>query len=223
MSARLAPHLRMAGRPRADRVHPGAVVGARHVRGRAAVCCRRRWPCSRGSSSCSATTYLQNVAITLFRLFSGFGIAVAMGVRSASPPRSRTVERPQAAGARAGAAAEDRALPGPGADARVRNSSKIALVVADAVFPIVLATYHGMRAVEPKLAWVAQASARSGALHLHGGAARRTAVGADRLPYRADHFLHRRVSRRDDHVDRRSRASAGARGGSFQTVHTSVR
>jgi NitT/TauT family transport system permease protein len=37
------------------------------------------------------------------------------------------------------------------------HASKIALVAADATFPILLATYQGTSAVEPKLAWAAQA------------------------------------------------------------------
>jgi NitT/TauT family transport system permease protein len=38
------------------------------------------------------------------------------------------------------------------------DASKIALVVADAVFPILLATYQGTSAVEPKLVWSARAA-----------------------------------------------------------------
>lgn len=38
------------------------------------------------------------------------------------------------------------------------HASKIALVVADAIFPILLATFHGARAVEPKLLWSAWAA-----------------------------------------------------------------
>ncbi len=37
------------------------------------------------------------------------------------------------------------------------HSSKIALVFADAVFPILLATYQGALSVEPKLVWSARA------------------------------------------------------------------
>ena len=65
------------------------------------------------------------------------------------------------------------------------HASKIALVVADAVFPILLATYQGTSAVEPKLVWSARAagtSPRIGAVH--GGADGGAAIGADRLPYR---------------------------------------
>jgi len=38
------------------------------------------------------------------------------------------------------------------------HASKIALVVADAIFPILLATFHGARTVEPKLVWSARAA-----------------------------------------------------------------
>lgn len=41
------------------------------------------------------------------------------------------------------------------------HASKVALVVADVVFPILFATYHGMRAVQPKWLWSAQAAGAS--------------------------------------------------------------
>jgi NitT/TauT family transport system permease protein len=41
------------------------------------------------------------------------------------------------------------------------DASKIALVAADAVFPILLATYQGTAAVEPKLVWSARAAGTS--------------------------------------------------------------
>ena len=41
------------------------------------------------------------------------------------------------------------------------HASKIALVAADALFPILLATYQGTRAVEPKLVWSALAAGTS--------------------------------------------------------------
>jgi NitT/TauT family transport system permease protein len=41
------------------------------------------------------------------------------------------------------------------------DASKIALVAADAVFPILLATYQGTMAVEPKLVWSARAAGTS--------------------------------------------------------------
>lgn len=38
------------------------------------------------------------------------------------------------------------------------HASKIGLVVADAVFPLMLATFHGVRSVQPKLVWSARAA-----------------------------------------------------------------
>lgn len=38
------------------------------------------------------------------------------------------------------------------------HASKVALVVADAAFPIMLATFHGARSVQPKLLWSAWAA-----------------------------------------------------------------
>jgi ABC-type nitrate/sulfonate/bicarbonate transport system permease component len=38
------------------------------------------------------------------------------------------------------------------------HASKIGLVVADAAFPIILATFHGIRSVQPKLVWSARAA-----------------------------------------------------------------
>ena len=92
------------------------------------------------------------------------------------------------------------------------HASKIALVVADAMFPILLATYQGASAVEPKLVWSARAAGTSQrARAVHGRAAGGAALGAHRLPHRARHLLHRGVPGRDDHLDRRARAPAGAR------------
>ncbi len=41
------------------------------------------------------------------------------------------------------------------------HASKIALVVVDAIFPVLLATYQGARMVEPKLVWSARAAGTS--------------------------------------------------------------
>lgn len=41
------------------------------------------------------------------------------------------------------------------------HASKVALVVADVVFPILLATFHGIRSVQPKLLWSAKAMGAS--------------------------------------------------------------
>lgn len=103
-------------------------------------------------------TYLQHAATTLFRLFTGFGIAVAIGVAlGVAATASRAVEAGLMPLVRVLAPVPKIALyPALVLTLGFDDSSKIALVVADAVFPILLATYQGMRAVEPKLAWVAQ-------------------------------------------------------------------
>ena len=81
------------------------------------------------------------------------------------------------------------------------HASKIALVAADAVFPILLATYQGTSAVEPKLVWSALAAGHAAAQGaVHRGAAGGAALGADRLPHRPRHLLHRRLPGRDDHL-----------------------
>jgi NitT/TauT family transport system permease protein len=99
------------------------------------------------------------------------------------------------------------------------HSSKIALVAADAVFPILLATWQGTAAAEPKLVWSARAAGCTPRRALFTVVLMAALpVGAHRLPHRADHLLHRGVFGRDDHLDRRARLSAGARGRNFQTV-----
>jgi ABC-type nitrate/sulfonate/bicarbonate transport system permease component len=104
-------------------------------------------------------TYLQHAATTLLRLFAGFGIAVAIGVALAvAAIGSRAVESALMPLVRVLAPVPKVALyPAFILTLGFDDASKIALVVADAVFPILLATYQGMSAVEPKLAWVAQA------------------------------------------------------------------
>ena len=105
-------------------------------------------------------TYLQHAATTLFRLFTGFGIAVVVGVAlGVAAAASRAIRvapacRWFACSRRCPKVALYPALV---LTLGFDDASKIALVVADAVFPILLATYQGMAMVEPKLAWVAQA------------------------------------------------------------------
>ena len=98
------------------------------------------------------------------------------------------------------------------------HASKIALVFADAVFPILLATYQG--ALWSSRNWSGRRwrRARRAEDPVHGGAAGRAALDPDRLPHRPCHFLHRGVSRRDDLLDRRARPSAGPAARNFQTV-----
>jgi NitT/TauT family transport system permease protein len=107
----------------------------------------------------ASPTYLQHAATTLVRLFSGFAIAVVLGVglgvAAAASRRSAALLMPIV---RVLAPVPKIALyPAFILTLGFDDASKIALVVADAVFPILLATFQGMAMVEPKLAWVAQA------------------------------------------------------------------
>ena len=106
--------------------------------------------------------YLEHAAITLFRLFAGFSIAVSSASRSASRRRAaRRSKGGQAAGARAGAVAQGRALPGDDPDPWLRRCLEHRAGRADAVFPILLATYQGTSAVDPELVWSARAAGSS--------------------------------------------------------------
>ena len=99
-------------------------------------------------------SFLQHAATTLFRLFAVV-IGVALGVAAAG---QRTVEAGLMPLVRVLAPVPKIALyPAFILTLGFEHASKIALVVADAAFPILLATYQGASAVEPKLAWAAQA------------------------------------------------------------------
>jgi ABC-type nitrate/sulfonate/bicarbonate transport system permease component len=107
--------------------------------------------------------YWDNVAITLFRLFSGFSIALVVGVGlGLAATGSRTVEALVKPVVRVLAPLPKVALyPALVLILGFDHASKIALVAADAVFPILLATYQGTSAVEPKLVWSARAAGAS--------------------------------------------------------------
>lgn len=104
--------------------------------------------------------FLQHTAITLFRLFAGYAIAVALGVTlGVAATGSRTVGAILKPLVRVLAPVPKIALyPAFILVLGFENASKIALVVADAMFPILLATYQGTSAVEPKLVWSARAA-----------------------------------------------------------------
>jgi NitT/TauT family transport system permease protein len=107
----------------------------------------------------ASPSYLGHAATTLFRLFAGFAIAVVIGVALGLAAMGL---RAVAAGlmplVRVLAPVPKIALyPAFILTLGFESASKIALVAADATFPILLATYWGASAVEPKLAWVAQA------------------------------------------------------------------
>ncbi len=103
--------------------------------------------------------FLEHCAVTLYRLFCGFGLAVVFGVTlgilAAGSPMFGALLRPFI---RVLAPVPKIALyPAFILTLGFDHSSKIALVFADAVFPILLATYQGALSVEPKLVWSARA------------------------------------------------------------------
>lgn len=107
--------------------------------------------------------FLHNVGVTLLRLFSGFGIAVVLGVGiGILAVGSRTVGGIVKPLVRVLAPLPKIALyPALVLTLGFDHSSKVALVVADALFPILLATYQGAASVDPKLVWSARAAGTS--------------------------------------------------------------
>jgi ABC-type nitrate/sulfonate/bicarbonate transport system permease component len=108
-------------------------------------------------------TFEQDVAATLFRLFVGFLIAVvfgvSIGVAAAASPLINSAVRPIV---RVLAPLPKVALyPALLLLLGFGHGSKIALVAADALFPILLATYYGASTVEQKLLWSALAAGTS--------------------------------------------------------------
>src|SRR6478672_1315513 len=110
-----------------------------------------------------SSQFLQNAAITLYRLFAGFSIAVVIGVAlGLAATGSKAVEGIVKPLVRVLAPLPKVALyPAMILTLGFDDASKIALVVADATFPILLATYQGTAAVEPKLVWSARAAGTS--------------------------------------------------------------
>jgi NitT/TauT family transport system permease protein len=108
-------------------------------------------------------TFLEHAATTLFRLFAGFAIAVVVGVTvGVAATGNRTIEALVKPVVRVLAPVPKIALyPAFILILGFEHASKIALVAADALFPILLATYQGTSAVEPKLVWSARAAGTS--------------------------------------------------------------
>jgi ABC-type nitrate/sulfonate/bicarbonate transport system permease component len=105
-------------------------------------------------------TFQQEIAATLFRLFAGFAIAVVLGVgiglAAAANPAVNAVVRPIV---RVLAPLPKVALyPALLLLLGFGHESKITLVAADALFPILLSTYYGASTVEQKLIWSAMAA-----------------------------------------------------------------
>ena len=109
------------------------------------------------------STYQQEIAATLFRLFAGFSIAVVLGVSiglaAAASPAINAVVRPIV---RVLAPLPKVALyPALLLLLGFGHESKIVLVAADALFPILLSTYYGASMVEQKLIWSAMAAGKT--------------------------------------------------------------
>jgi ABC-type nitrate/sulfonate/bicarbonate transport system permease component len=105
-------------------------------------------------------TFQQEIAATLFRLFTGFWIALVLGVSiglaAAASPSVNAVVRPLV---RVLAPLPKVALyPALLLLLGFGHESKITLVAADALFPILLSTYYGASTVEQKLVWSALAA-----------------------------------------------------------------
>ena len=105
-------------------------------------------------------TYQQEIVATLIRLFAGFLIAVvfgvSIGVAAAASPAINAVVRPIV---RVLAPLPKVALyPALLLLLGFNHESKITLVAADALFPILLSTYYGASTVEQKLIWSAMAA-----------------------------------------------------------------
>ncbi len=108
-------------------------------------------------------TFLSHVAVTLYRLFCGFGLAVivgiGLGISAVGSPLIGSLLRPVI---RVLAPVPKVALyPAFMLTLGFDHASKIALVFADAMFPILLATYQGALAVDTKLVWSARAMGMS--------------------------------------------------------------
>jgi ABC-type nitrate/sulfonate/bicarbonate transport system permease component len=109
-------------------------------------------------------TFQGDIAATLFRLFTGFAIAVVLGVSiglaAAASPAVNAVVRPIV---RVLAPLPKVALyPALLLLLGFGHESKITLVAADALFPILLSTYYGASTVEQKLIWSAMAAGTPG-------------------------------------------------------------
>ncbi|MGJ4884017.1 MULTISPECIES: ABC transporter permease [unclassified Bradyrhizobium] len=108
----------------------------------------------------TSVTFQQDIVATLFRLFAGFAIAVVLGVSlgiaaAVSPPVNAAVKpivRVLAPLPKVALYPAFLLLLGFG------HESKIMLVAADALFPILLSSYYGAATVEQKLIWSALAA-----------------------------------------------------------------
>jgi len=109
------------------------------------------------------SNFLGHAGVTLYRLFCGFGLAVivgvGLGIAGVGSPLIGSLLRPVI---RVLAPVPKIALyPAFMLTLGFDHASKIALVFADAMFPILLATYQGALAVDTKLVWSARAMGMS--------------------------------------------------------------
>jgi NitT/TauT family transport system permease protein len=110
-----------------------------------------------------SSAFQQEIIATLVRLFAGFLIAVvvgvSLGIAAASSPVVNAIVRPLV---RVLAPLPKVALyPALLLLLGFNHQSKITLVAADALFPILLSTYYGASTVEQKLIWSAMAAGTS--------------------------------------------------------------
>ena len=107
--------------------------------------------------------FLAHTGVTLYRLFVGFLIALAVGVPlGLAGATNRIVGAALKPLVRVLAPVPKIALyPALILSLGFDDASKIVLVTADALFPILLATFGGAAAVEPKLVWSARAAGTS--------------------------------------------------------------
>jgi ABC-type nitrate/sulfonate/bicarbonate transport system permease component len=107
-----------------------------------------------------SSEFLGHAGVTLYRLFVGFSIALVVGITlGVAATGSKLVESLIKPLVRVLAPLPKVALyPAMVLILGFDDASKIALVAADAVFPILLATYQGTSAVDTKLVWSARAA-----------------------------------------------------------------
>ena len=117
------------------------------------------------AQSLADPSYLANVAVTVRRLFAGFAIALALGVAlGLAGATNRVIGAALRPLVRVLAPVPKIALyPALVLSLGFGDASKVVLVAADALFPILLATFGGAAAVEPKLVWSARAAGTSAA------------------------------------------------------------
>ena len=118
---------------------------------------------ARCAQSLADPAFLGHMFVTLYRLFAGFLLALAIGVPvGLAAARNRVVGAVVKPLVRVLAPVPKIALyPALILSLGFDDASKIVLVTADALFPILLATYQGAASVEPKLIWSARAAGTS--------------------------------------------------------------